>query len=74
MSQKEVIRLKQVSTLFEIEAVFLAAARQPKNMAYYDHSYYGHFVPFSAKERNGHNNDKNLLSEGRLLPEIRDRP
>ena len=24
MSQKEVIRLKQVSTLFEIEAVFLA--------------------------------------------------
>ena len=62
MSQKEVIRLKQVSTLFEIEAVFLAAARQPKNMAFMTIPFHGHFVPFSAEERNGHNNDKNLLS------------
>ena len=45
MSQKEVIRLKQVSTLFEIEAVFLAAARQPKNMAFMTIPFHGHFVP-----------------------------
>ncbi|MBQ1729681.1 MAG: hypothetical protein II036_04970, partial [Oscillospiraceae bacterium] len=48
--------------LIKLKPFFSPLTGQPKNMAYYDHSYYGHFVPFSAEERNGHNNDKNLLS------------
>jgi len=49
--------LKQVSTLYEIEAVFLAAARQPKNMAFMIIPFYGHFCALNFIERNGHKND-----------------